>query len=537
MQKMMITLLSLISCAAFAAIDTRFPESPTYMQNASMIRFQYLSHEGTQCGSEITTNLRSRVPYYVYAPATSATQLKTGKHPAVIFLHGKGEQGPSVLNMCYARDDAYYASIATGLLKVENQAGGPGAAILNGKFNPHENMVVIIPQSMAKGGFSSDIIRRVISDTAVQLATKGIELDADRIYITGLSMGGGSVMKYLTANPTHFAAAIPIEAAGGIDSCLLRNEHISFWGFAGGASGNMGAANLRSAINGSSSCPDSIIEYTNPAYTCVYNSKSCTLFSAPRPNTLRATFMPNNGHSGWREVYNGTHSALPTTEKNIYNWLLTQKNSDQGKPLFPLDYDNSSSSASSLAISSSSIASSSFAASSIAASTTSSAALSSSSALSSVATSSAAPAQSSSTQSSSMQSSSSSGVAGDILLSPDMILPGALGNPAALVDEQTATAPTTYWFAGWNMSVYPVEAIIDLGREYTLTEITLYDANGVGLIEFSDGDPSHPQAVIASDPLNRYLKFTSHSVNLTTRYLRVKKFDAARMNEIKLKGY
>lgn len=525
MQKMIITLLSLISCSVFAAIDVRLAESPTYMQSAGMIRFQYMSHEGTQCGSEINTNLRSRVPYYVYAPATSATQLKTGKHPAVIFLHGMGEQGPSVLNMCYARDDAYYTSIATGLTKVENQAGGPGAAILNGKFNPQENMVVIIPQSMAKGGFSSDIIRRVISDTAVQLAAKGIELDADRIYITGLSMGGGSVMKYLTANPTHFAAAIPIEAAGGIDACLLRNENISFWGFAGGASGNMGSSNLRSVINGSSSCPDSIIEYTNPAYTCVYNSKSCTLFSAPRPNTLRATFMPNNGHSGWREVYNGTHSALPTTEKNIYNWMLTQKNSDQGKPLFPLDYDNTSSSASSVAISSSSIASSSFAASSIAASTTSSA------------TSSAAPAQSSSVQASSIQSSSTPGVAGDILLSPAMILPGAIGNAEALVDEQTATAPTTYWLAGWNMSIYPVSAIIDLGREYTLTEIILYDANGGGLVEFSDGDPSHSQAVIASDLLNRYLKFTSHSVNLTTRYLRVTKYDAARMSEVKLKGY
>ena len=118
-----------------------------------------------------------------------------------------------------------------------------------------------------------------------------------------------------------------------------------------------------------------------------------------------------------------------------------------------------------------------------------------------------------------------------------MILPGAIGNAEALVDEQTATAPTTYWLAGWNMSIYPVSAIIDLGREYTLTEIILYDANGGGLVEFSDGDPSHSQAVIASDLLNRYLKFTSHSVNLTTRYLRVTKYDAARMSEVKLKGY
>lgn len=118
-----------------------------------------------------------------------------------------------------------------------------------------------------------------------------------------------------------------------------------------------------------------------------------------------------------------------------------------------------------------------------------------------------------------------------------MILPGAIGNATALVDEQNSTAPTSYWFAGWTTSIYPVEAIIDLGREYTLTEITLYDANGTGLVEFSDGDLTHSQAVIASDPLTRYLKFTSHSVNIKTRYLRVKKFNAATMSEVLLKGY
>jgi len=118
-----------------------------------------------------------------------------------------------------------------------------------------------------------------------------------------------------------------------------------------------------------------------------------------------------------------------------------------------------------------------------------------------------------------------------------MILPGAIGNASALVDEQNSSAPTTYWFAGWSAGIYPVEAIIDLGREYTLTEITLYDANGTGLVEFSDGDLSHSQAVIVSDSLTRYLKFTSYPVNITTRYLRVKKFNAANMNEVKLTGY
>jgi len=528
MQKIIVALLCLISCSALAVIDTRFPESPTYMSKANMIRLQYMSHEGTQCTAGINTKLMSRVPYYVYTPATSSTQIKTGKYAAVIFLHGMGEQGSSVLNMCYTRDDAYYASIATNLIKVENQAGGPGAAILNGRFIPQENMIVIIPQSMQRGGFSTDVIRRVISETSVQLAAKGIELDADRIYLTGLSMGGGSVFNYIAANPTHFSAAVAIEAAGGIDPCLLRTNNVSLWGFAGGASGNMGAGNLRTIINGNINCPEATVEYLNPAYTCIYNNKSCTLLSALRPNNLRATFMPSNSHSGWREVYNGTHSALPTTEKNIYNWMLSQKNSDQGKPLFPLEYDtvSSSSAASSTALSST---------------PSSTPASSSSSSITSIASSIANSSSTNSTASSSIMSSASSstatGTAVSILLSPAMILPGATGNASALVDEQNSTAPTTFWFAGWSASIYPVEAIIDLGREYTLTEIALYDANGTGLVEFSDGDLSHSQTVIVSDQLTRYLKFTSYPMNMTTRYLRVKKFDAANMNEVKLKGY
>lgn len=525
MRKISLLIFVLLSFPALATIDPRFSESPTYMSKANMMRFQYLSHEGAQCTPGVNTKLVSRVPYYVYAPATSSTQLKAGKYAAVIFLHGKGEQGASVLNMCYTRDDAYYTSIATNLIKVENSAGGPGAAILNGQFNPQEKMVVIIPQSMQKGGFSSDIIRRVIADTAEQLATKGIELDADRMYLTGLSMGGGSVYKYIAANPQHFAASVPIEAAGGIDACLLRTNNVSLWGFAGGASGNMGASNLKNVINGTAGCLESTIEYKNPAYTCVYGGKSCTILSASRPASLRATFMPSDGHSGWRSVYNGTHSALPTTERNIYTWMLTQKNSDQGKPLFPIRYNGASSSSqsslSSVASSSSSIASS----------------------FSSIASSSNSSFVSSSSLASSVSSVASSAVssisaeAAVIPLSPSMILSGAPANASALVDEQNSSAPTSYWFAGWSASVYPVEAIIDLGREYTITEITLYDANGVGLVEVSDGDLSHSQAVIVSDSLTRYLKFNTYPVNVKTQYIRVKKFDAALMSEIKLKGY
>lgn len=516
-----------ISILSFANTDSRFSESPSYIQASNMIRFQYLSHEGKECKTGVKTNLDSRVPFYVYAPASSASQVAPGKHAAVLFLHGLGEQGGSVLNMCWPRDNAYYTSIATGLTKVETQAGGPGAAIVAGKFTPQEPMLVIIPQSMSKGGFSADIIRRTLEDASEKMALKGIELDADRVYITGLSMGGGSLVKYVESNPSHFAAAVPIEAANGMNPCVIQTGQVAFWGFAGGAAGNMYSSNLLDSINGSNSCPQSTIEYQNPAYTCKYNGKSCTLLSAIRPESFRATFMPTDGHGGWTQVYNGTHSALPTTNPSIYNWMLSQRNSLQGKPGFPIAYANTTGNSSSSQRSSSS-------------SSMSSLVSSSSSRVSSIASSSSTSLSSASASSTSVaaQSSSTSGNTSPspILLSPSMILPGAIGNAGALVDEQTSPTPTTYWFAGWQ-TVYPVEAIIDLGREYTLKEVSLYDANGTGLVEISDGDATHSQLPWISDNLVNYLAFNTYSINQKTRYVRVKKYNTANMSEIRLKGY
>ena len=123
-----------------------------------------------------------------------------------------------------------------------------------------------------------------------------------------------------------------------------------------------------------------------------------------------------------------------------------------------------------------------------------------------------------------------------IPLSPSMIVSGAPANAGMLVDEQTSTLPSSQWFAGWN-ATYPIEARIDLGREYTITEITLFDSNGEGLVELSDGDLAHPQNPVVSYGLTQYQKFVSFPVTMKTRYVRLKKFNYAYINEIKLKGY
>ncbi|HEY6528591.1 MAG TPA: hypothetical protein VIZ65_07840 [Cellvibrionaceae bacterium] len=564
-------LTGLSTFSAVAAIDTRFSKNPTFISASNMLRQEFMSQYGAACGSEDPGKLNSRVPFYVYAPATSTTAITPGKYSAVVFLHGLSEQGASVPNTCWNHGATTYSNISTGLIKVETQAGGPGAAIVNAKFNPSQKMLVIIPQSMNQGGFTADIIRRVVEDASNQLALQGVQLDADKVYLTGLSMGGGSLLTYVAANPNHFAAIVPIEASGGIDPCFVDANQIAVWGFAGGASGNMFSASLKTLINGSASCPKTPVQYVNAAYTCQYENKSCTLLSPTTPNTLRATFMPANAHSGWTEVYNGTHSALPTTEKNIYNWMLAQSNSARGKPLFPVQYVNSPVNPPNSAPTFSPAADISVNAGSTAETFVNATDVDAGDVISLnvkgvkpafvtftdqgngqgkiVASPSAAQVGTTSVE---IEASDIAGAKSSVIvdievtnptttphsinLSTATILPGAQGNPAALIDEQTAPAPTTSWFPGWQ-AVYPVEAVIDLGRVYTITEISLYDANSMGKLEVYDGDASHSQSVVVTDNLVNYNIWNKYPVNITTRYLKLKKYNGANMSEILIKGF
>lgn len=59
-------------------------------------------------------------------------------------------------------------------------------------------------------------------------------IDPDRIYVTGLSMGGYGTWDAIQKDPHLFAAAIPI-CGGGDPKQAARTQHIPIWAFHGGA--------------------------------------------------------------------------------------------------------------------------------------------------------------------------------------------------------------------------------------------------------------------------------------------------------------
>ncbi len=140
-----------------------------------------------------------------------------------------------------------------------------------------------------------------------------------------------------------------------------------------------------------------------------------------------------------------------------------------------------------------------------------------------------------------------------ISLSPDMILnESALGDATLLVDEQIEagepiegdeSSPQLFWTAGVNPWYYPVYAYIDLGAEYDLSNIFLYDdfeESTTGPISIEVGSP-FDWTPLLTDDLEGVNTWNEHDLTtgatVTTRYVRVKLHNPqTRMSEIVLYG-
>ncbi|RRA99164.1 glycosyl hydrolase [Larkinella rosea] len=136
-----------------------------------------------------------------------------------------------------------------------------------------------------------------------------------------------------------------------------------------------------------------------------------------------------------------------------------------------------------------------------------------------------------------------------ISLSAEMIInEGAKGNAGFLADEQGPKdrIPVEKCTTNWSVNVaegelswyLPANAVIDLGRDYVITKIYLYDGDGmVGNCRINYGIPFRWTPLL-TDPLTNSNVWNVHSVaNNRTRYLQISKETDADMREIVIYGY
>jgi predicted peptidase len=156
-----------------------------------------------------------KLGYLLYLPSDYGKDAAK-QWPVILFLHGSGEAGDG----------------AAQLDKVKKH--GPPKLVEQGK---DFGFVLISPQNPpsdrskpgGRRGWDAKQLKGLLDDV---LATKAKQADRDRIYLTGLSMGGFGSWAMAATYPDTFAAVAPI-CGGGDPSTAAAIKHLPIWVFHG----------------------------------------------------------------------------------------------------------------------------------------------------------------------------------------------------------------------------------------------------------------------------------------------------------------
>jgi predicted peptidase len=201
--------------------------------------------------------------YLVYLPNDYNTN--DNKWPLVLFLHGAGERGND-LNLV--------------------KRNGPPMLVEKGKDFP---FILISPQCPLGQRWDARELSTLLDEVE-----KIYRVDKNKVYVTGLSMGGEGTWKLILAEPNRFAAAAPVCGRTGssyLDACKLKN--FPLWVFHGAM--------------------DDVV-LLDESVRMVKALEKCGA-------DVKFTIYPKANHNAWAETYNN---------EELYKWLL-ERNLDENK--------------------------------------------------------------------------------------------------------------------------------------------------------------------------------------------------------------
>jgi len=199
---------------------------------------------------------KARVHYLQSLPAGYD---KAPKHPLMIFLHGMGERGNNL-----------------DRVKVH----GPPKIVSKSNTTP---FIIVSPQCPKTEWWKIEKLSKLLDHILATTKT-----DPDRVYLTGLSMGGFGTWGWAAKEPGRFAAAIPI-CGGGNPKIAKQLVKLPIWAFHGDKDRTV---------------PPSRSQVMVDAIKKAGGTKA------------RLTIYPGIGHNSWTKTYNNPE---------IYKWLLSHK--------------------------------------------------------------------------------------------------------------------------------------------------------------------------------------------------------------------
>ena len=209
--------------------------------------------------AKLTVTKTVDMSYLLYLPDGYKDD-RSRRWPLVVFLHGAGERG----------DD---------LNKVKLH--GPPRYIAKGTSYP---FILLAPQCPEKRWWDADVILALLDRVAA-----AYRVDPDRVYLTGLSMGGFGTWEAAATAPRRFAAIVPI-CGGGDPATAPKLVHTPIWAFHGADDPVVPVARSRRMV-------DAVQAAGGDAKLTVY---------------------PDTGHDSWTRTYE---------DPRVFDWLLAHKRS------------------------------------------------------------------------------------------------------------------------------------------------------------------------------------------------------------------
>jgi predicted peptidase len=186
--------------------------------------------------------------------------------PLLLFLHGSGERGTNLQSVAIH---------------------GPLNLVKQGREFP---FIIVAPQCPEGQDWSNEPLLALLDHI-----TKKFAVDMNRVYLTGLSMGGYGTWRLAFAHPEKFAAIVPICGGGSLIDVILEGDNkaqtlkykdLPVWAFHGGK--------------------DHVVPPDE-------SERLVKLLKKLGVKEVKLTIYPDANHNSWTETYNNPE---------IYEWML-----------------------------------------------------------------------------------------------------------------------------------------------------------------------------------------------------------------------
>ena len=199
---------------------------------------------------------------YLLSLPAGYERAKTRRWPLILFLHGAGERGDDV-----------------NKVKVH----GPPKVVEQKKDFP---FILVSPQCPEGKGWDPEEVIALLDEIQAKY-----KVDPDRVYLTGLSMGGFGTWETASQHPERFAAIAPI-CGGGRPFMARRLKPLPTWVFHGEK--------------------DNVVP--------IKRSEEMVEALKQAGGDVNFTRYPEAGHDSWTETYNNP---------KLYEWFMQHKRKEK----------------------------------------------------------------------------------------------------------------------------------------------------------------------------------------------------------------